>query len=188
MRLDGAHPELGADEQRPFAHAADPARVVRDFCRQADAIVANRQDHPAIAVPLEGDHDPASLRVPDDIREALLGDAVDDQLLLVGQREVPREPPLDLEPSALGDRRAQRQERALEPELVERLRTEPAGDQPDLLRRLTRTFAEADDVFANLLGSAPRKRLATQDQPGQELADLVVQLSRNAPPLGFLRH
>ena len=182
----GAHAELRADEQRPLAHATDPARVVRDFCGQADAVVTHRQHHPAIVVRLEGDHDPASLRVPDDVGEALLGDPVDDQLLLGGEREVAGEPSLDLEPRSLGDRRAQSQQRALEPELVERLGTEPAGDQPDLLRRLTRTLAEPDDVFAKLLGSAPRQRLATQDQPGQELADLVVQLPRDAPPLGLL--
>jgi hypothetical protein len=65
-------------------------------------------------------------------------------------------------------------------------RTEPAGDQPDLLRRLARAFAELDDVPADLLGSAPGQRLATQDQAGQQLADLVVQLPRDAPALRFL--
>ena len=186
MWVDGAHPELRTDEQRPLAHAPDPARVVCDFWGQADAVVAHGQNDAAIVVRLEGDHDLASLRVAHDVGEALLGDAVDDQLLLGGEREVAGEPSLDLEPRPLGDRRAKGQQRALEPELVERLGAESAGDQPDLFRRLTRSFAEPDDVFADFLGSAPRERLATQDQPRQELADLVVQLPRDAPPLGFL--
>src|SRR3954467_9377874 len=97
MRLDGADTELRADQQRPLAHAADPARVARDLCGEPHAVVAHRQDHAAIAVRLEGDRNVASLRVPDDVGEALLGDAIDDELLLGSQREITREAPLDLE-------------------------------------------------------------------------------------------
>src|SRR4051795_1084224 len=187
MRLDGADTELRADQQRSLAHAADPARGIRYLYGQSHAVVAHRQDHAAISVALKGDDDAASLRVPDDVGQALLGDAVDDQLLLGSQREITREAPLDLEARPLGDHRAERQECALKAELVERLGPKPPRDHPYLLRRLSRTLPQPDDVVTNLLRSAPRQRLATEDQPGEELTDLVVQLSRDAPPLGFLR-
>ena len=178
--------ELRSDEQRSLAHAADPARVARRLVRETHTVVGHDEHHATVGVGFERQRDATGARVPDHVGQALLGHAVDDQLLLGGEREIACESPLNLEVAGLRDARAQRQQRALEAELIERFRAQPPGDQPDLLRRLAGALAESDDIRSNFLGRTPRERLPAQDQPGEELADLVVQLACDAPALCLL--
>ena len=58
---------------------------------RADAVVAHDQDHAAVVVRFERQRHATGARVPDHVGQALLGDAVDDELLLGREREVARE-------------------------------------------------------------------------------------------------
>ena len=124
--------------------------------------------------------------VANDVGDALLRHAVDDELLLGGQRQVAFEVAGDRDPGAVGDRRAQCQQRALQPELVERLGAQALGDHAHVLRAAARGLAKLLEVAAQLRGRPARERLAAQHQAGEDLADLVMQLARDPPALALL--
>ena len=180
----------GADQQRPLAHAANPARVVRDFCGQAHAVVAHRR------APRRGrrrgsrrEHRPGdALRVPDDVGEALLGDAVD--------RPAP--------PRRSAEGRGRTARSTVEPRPARRpsctdassalwspSSSSASGRSRRAISRTSSAASRAPRGARRRRRGPPRERAGrasrcTQDQPGEELADLVVQLARDAPPLGFL--
>ena len=132
---------------------------------------------PPSRVRLERDHDLASLRVADDVGQALLGDAVDDQLLLGGEREVAGEPSLDLEPRPLGDRRASASSALWSPSSSSASGRSRRAISRDLFRRLPRAFAEPDDVFADF-----RRERAARTSRHAGSAPSGVGRSRRAAP------
>ena len=76
----GLDRQIGADEQRPLAHPAQPGPLHR--VREAATVVAHLQRYAAVpALPTRSMRTRGS-GVAGDVREALLRDAVDDELLL----------------------------------------------------------------------------------------------------------
>ena len=122
----------------------------------------------------------------DDVGQALLRDPVDHELLLGLQLELALERALDVDAGLLGRRRRKRQQRALKAELVERFGPQAASDQPDVLGAAASRLPQLLEIAAKLLRPAPGDRLAPQHQPGKGLADLVVELARDAPALRLL--
>ena len=187
----GADRDVGADEQSPFAHPAQAVGLPLDVRWQADAVVADDEHHAAtvavaVAVAAQRDLDPGGAGVAHDVGDAFLRHAVDDELLLGGQRQIAFEVAGDLDPGAIGDRRAQRQQRALQPELVERFGAQPLGDHPHVLRAPARRLAKLLEIAAQLRGCPARERLAAQHQSGEDLSDLVMQLARDPSALALL--
>ena len=121
-----------------------------------------------------------------DVGDAFLRHAVDDELLLGGQRQIAFEVAGDRDPGAIGDRRAQRQQRALQPELVEGFGAQTLGDHSHVLRAPARRLAKLLEIAAQLRGRPARERLAAQHQAGEDLPDLVMQLARDPPALALL--
>ena len=70
-----------AGEQRSLTHALDANRFAFDARRHAAPVIADRQVDPAVMAP-KFDHAVGSLGVTQDICQCLLGNAIDDQLLL----------------------------------------------------------------------------------------------------------
>ena len=119
-------------------------------------------------------------------RVALLGDAVNGELgvgVEVGER--PIELPIDFNARDASERRGQLGERADEPELLEHLGAQLARDATDLIESPTdRLFCLADLV--TLSGSALGDRAEVQQDAGEHLPHLVVQVASDADALGFL--
>src|SRR5215211_6576364 len=189
----GADRDVGADEQSPFAHPAQAVGLALDVRWQADAVVADDEHDAAtiavavaVAVAAQRDLDPLGAGVAYDVGDAFLRHAVDDELLLGGQRQIAFEGAGDLDPGPIGDRRAQRQQRALQPELVERFGAQALGDHPHVLRARARRLAKLLEIAAQLRGCPARERLAAQHQSGEDLSDLVMQLARDPPALALL--
>ena len=109
----------------PFAEGSDA-------WREAAAVVGDGEHRP-VGVVFESQLDRARLGVARDIGQRLLRDAVDDELLLGGERRGALQAPLDGDAGLVAERGGQRGERALEAELLERLGAQPASDPADLL-------------------------------------------------------
>jgi anti-sigma factor RsiW len=111
--------ELGSDQHCPLAHARIPCEdeassgsMPRPSSRTVStAEIPSRQTQVG------------SLRlgVPRDVRERLLGDPVDHELLLLGQWQVRVEAPDDADLSPFPDPARKRRERALESQILEGL-------------------------------------------------------------------
>ena len=75
---------------------------------------------------------------------------------------------------------------AAEPEVVERLRAQPAGDVAHLLEAVADRLARLGDLRP--AGAAGARGGVELEQDGrQQLPDLVVELAGDAPPLALLR-
>ena len=128
-----------------------------------------------------------ALGMADDVGQALLRDAIDDELLLGSQRQVSLEVALDLDARSFS-RSVHNASSAL-------CRPSSSSASGRRRRAITRTSSaawprclpQALQIGSELLRGAPGQRLAAQQQPGQQLADLVVQLARDAAALGLLR-
>ena len=100
---------------------------------QAAPVVADGQ-HDPLAVALESQLDPRRLGVAGDVGQRLLRDAVDHELLLAGERQAAGSSRRSTRTCACSAERVrQRGQRALQPELLERLRSQPARDPAHLL-------------------------------------------------------
>ena len=120
------------------------------------------------------------------VREALLSHPVQDELLVVAERwKVPRERPVDAHVRALGEPLDEVRERGDEPQRVERVRAKLPREAADLLDALPHVVAQTDQLGAQLGGRGRRHAVDLQDDRGQMLAELVVQLGGEAPPLGL---
>src|SRR5919201_1910046 len=131
------------------------------------AAVVHDPEDDAAGSRLERDLDPRGLRVPCDVGQALLRDPVDRELGLVGERrQVVGEAPLDPESALVGELARQLGQRADEPEVLEHLRAQLAGDPPHLLQRV---------AHGRLRLLAPALAFELEQDARQDLADLVVQ-------------
>ena len=74
-----------------------------------------------------------------------------------------------------------------QPEIVERLGAQPARDLAHLLEALAHRLARLLDLAAHRRLRVERRPLELQDDRGQRLADLVVQLARDPRALTLLR-
>src|SRR5581483_1239234 len=168
-----------ADENRALAHPTEAAGAVPgDGVADAAPVVDDAQDDTA-CTRLERHLDPRRMRVTCDVRQALLGDAVDGQLRLLRERgQLVCEAPLDPQPALVAELARELGQRADEAELVEHLRPQLAADPPDLLERLP-------DRRLGLL--APRLAFELEQDARQHLSDLVVEAARDPRALGLLR-
>ena len=177
----------GADQQGTLAHPADAARgILGRVPAHADAGVVDEQLDLAVDG-REGDVGLFRLRVADDVRQRLLRDAVDDELGIraeLRQLRIERAP--DDEAGALLDAVAQVAKRRHEPELVEHLRPQPAREPANALERLLGGVERARELVGQRGRCRPREPVDLEQQRGQPLADLVVQLGGHAPALGLL--
>ena len=137
---------------------------------------------------LEADIDPRSLRVARDVRQALLRDTVDHELFVVVEpRQARTDDAVDADARLLAEAGDERRERADEPQVVERLRTQLAGDVTDVVEALTRRVLRFHDIGLEFGGSPVREPLEQQHDSGERLADLVVELARDSLPFRLLR-
>ncbi len=181
--------EPGADQQGTFAHAPDSAGGILGGVRtNTDAVVVDHQ----LDLLLVGGERHVRLRglgVADDIGQRLLCDAVDHQLGVRTQRwylAVERAP--DDQPGSLLDAIAQVAQRGHEPERVEHLGPEPASEPAHALERFLGRGLGGGELVTQLWRGGAREAVDLQHQRGQPLADLVVQLGGDAPPLRLLSH
>jgi hypothetical protein len=151
-----------------------------------DPVVAHDERH-AIVLALEAEVDLRRVRVPGDVRQRLLRDPVDDELLLLGERQAEcLDSPVDAQARLVADRRGQRGERALQPEVLERLRAQPACDPPHLLRAVAGGLAQLVELVPEVIGHRGRKPLDLQHHARQRPADLIMKLPGDPPPLTLL--
>ena len=127
-------------------------------------------------------------RVARDVRQRLLRDAVDDELL-VGRElgQLPAELLVHLESESLGEALAQDGERALEPEVVKRLGSQLDRDPPHVLEASANRALNLSDVVTQARRDAGLDPREPEQDRGQLLPDLVVQLLCDPQPLGLLR-
>jgi hypothetical protein len=92
-----------------------------------------------------------------------------------------------LQAAVLGEAGRERDQRAAQAELVERLRAQAARDVPQLLGAFARELLDVGDRRVELGRRRPPQAVELQDDPGQRLSELVVQLAREPAPLALLR-
>ena len=154
---------VAADEQRALAHAAH-RRVAR---RAASASMPRpssrtRRTTAPFSAP-QAQLGAAGARVAHDVDEALLGDAVDDELVLRAERgQVAVELRGDAQAAVLGEVGAERDERRAQPEVVERLRAQAAHELAHLLDARARRRLER----AQLRRAAPPAPAARASRAG----------------------
>ena len=101
-----------------------PWDSVRRLMRDSPSIVADGQGHLPVAGPRWSFAGGAG--VPRDVGQRLLRDTVDDELLLLRERQAALQAPLHAHRRLLAERRGQRRQRALQAEILERLRPQSA--------------------------------------------------------------
>ena len=178
-----------ADEADPLAHADEPEALL------ADALGSNPRPSSSTtaatdAVPLrQHDADVRRVRVLDDVRERLLDDAVERRLDL-GRQPLVAELRLEVDASPVcsPERLDEPLDRRDEPEVVERRR-------PQLDREPAHVLQRRDDELADATRPPPApprprdallERLQAEQDRGQRLAGLVVELAREPLPLELL--
>ena len=87
----------------------------------------------------------------------------------------------------LGHALAEHAQRAGQPEVVERLRAQPARDPAHLLEAVARGLLRLEHALARRLGHVARGAAELQHDAGQALADAVVELLGDAQALALLR-
>ena len=122
-----------------------------------------------------------------DVGQRFLGDPVEDQLGVAAElRQAGLHVHVDVEPGVLGDALAEHEQRAREPEVVERLRPQPARDPAHLLEAPARGLLRLQDALAGAVGHVAGDAAELQHHAGQRLADAVVELLGDAQPLALL--
>ena len=123
-----------------------------------------------------------------DVGQALLRDAVDDEFGVSGQRrkllhDVAAE--AEVRPCCHGGR--QPDQCAAQPEVLERLGAQAAGDLAHLLCAGADGVLHLSHVGAVARGHVPAEVVETEDDTGEQLTHLVMQFERNAAALVLLR-
>ena len=126
--------------------------------------------------------------VPGDVRDRLLGDAVEDQLLLLRQRQAGLEPAFDPDAGLVVKGCRQCREGAGQPEVLECLGSERTDDPPYVLGAAARGLAQLFEILAKLFGDPRGEAFDLEHDARERLADLVVQLARHTLTLALLDH
>ena len=163
-----------------------PRRPLRPPGLEAAAVVAHAQDGAADGGELDADG--ARARVLDDVGEALLRDAVEHQLLLVGQVRrlaVAVEGRADAGALAeVGDLAGEGGDEAV---VVERGRAQRAGERQQLLHRLGGERLDLLELRTQPGRDVVSGGLESQQDRGQRLVDLVMEVLGDAGALLLLR-
>jgi hypothetical protein len=121
------------------------------------------------------------------VGQRLLGHAVDDELGLrreVGQARLDVDG--DLQARVLGHALAQHVQGAGQPEVVERLGTQHAGDAADLLEAAARGLLGLQDLRAGRVGRVLGGAAELEHHAGERLPDAVVELLGHPQALALL--
>src|SRR5918992_3654121 len=119
---------------------------------ESPAVVPDREDDRLVAV-LERKLDAASVGVPERVRQALLGDPIDHELLVaVEGRQVAGNPALDARTMAFREPCAKGRQRARKAEIVERLRSELASHVANVLEAAAGRFPRVPERLLQLGG------------------------------------
>ena len=122
-----------------------------------------------------------------DVRQALLRDAEDRQLLLAREcRQAGCKKWSDAKPGSVGHLRSQRDQRAAQPELVESLRAQAARDLAHVLHAGPSALLYLHDRLLKCRRRRALESLQLQHDAGKGLADLVVQLAREPSTFALL--
>ena len=122
-----------------------------------------------------------------DVRQRLLRDAIHDELGLGREhRQAGSDPLGHLEARPLGEPLTEHGQRALEPEVVQRLGPQFDGDAPQILEAAAHRVLHLEQALAQLVGDAALHAREREQHGGQLLADLVVQLLRDSQTLCLL--
>jgi hypothetical protein len=128
----------------------------------------------------------AGASVASNVRERLLGDAVHDQLLLAVQAEVRLEGALEGDACLTHERRGERREGALQPQVLQRLRAQSRRYALDVRCAGTCRLTQLLQLLAELSWSVCGHSLDLQHDRREDLTNLVVKLARNALTLSLL--
>ena len=179
--------ELRADQHRALAHAADAVRGAVGVAGQPGSVIADREERAAVGT-AELELDARSAGMSGDVGERLLRDAVEDQLLLIRQRQARLQRAFHPDAGLVVKRRRQCRQGAGQPEVFECLGAQPSHDPADVLGAAARGLPQLVELVAQLLGDLRRQPFDLQHDAGQGLADLVVELAGDAPALTLLDH
>jgi hypothetical protein len=135
--LDTAAPALldderSVDQHGTLTHATQPSMLLGRAV-EAATVVADAKNQ-ASGVAFEGDRDPGGFRMTCDIGQALLGDAVDGELLVLREpRQLRVELPVDANAGHTLEPAGELGQRADKAELLEHFRAQLARDSPYLV-------------------------------------------------------
>ena len=145
---------------------------------QAATVVAHASARPRRRSRSSAELDLVACGVPGDVRQRLLRDAVDDELLLLGQRQARSSCRLDSQLRLLAERGRQRASALCSP------RSSSASGRSR--RAMRRTSSVPSRAVSRSSSSCSRRSSGSRRQPfdlqhhaGERLADLVVQLARD---------
>ena len=155
---------------------------------EAAAVVFDHRDRSAV-FPLEEHADARRPGVLDDVRERLLDHAVQRRLHLVRQTPVSElRLQFDLKAALLAQRLRQPLDCGDEAEVVERRGAQLDREAAHVLQRPDDELAQGADRLPRLVALRRLlERLQPEQDRGQRLSGLVVQLTRQARPLELLR-
>jgi hypothetical protein len=175
-----------ADRQRALAHAANSALGGRaGTLVDADPVVADRQLH-LLTVPAQHHGDAGGVGMADRVGDALLGNAIQDELLVVVElRQVALQLADDANARAPHELGREVRQGSGQPQRVESLRPQRAHDSADVFDGGQDAVAHVDDLVAQIRRRALVQPVELQGERREVLADLVVQLVGDAAPLGF---
>src|SRR5438067_3296277 len=188
----GGDGQLATDQPRAFGHPAqaDAAAVAVDRVRRVEsmAVVADAQLDAVRREDAQLEIDIGRARVLRRVRERLLDDPVDDRLLVLGDRlrcALPVQQRLDA--GLLAEARELALDRGDQAEVIERRRPQLAGQAQELLHRLVDERLELCHLARQRLRHVLADRLQSQQDRGQRLVDLVVEVAREPPAVLLLR-
>ena len=147
-------------------------------------VIDDAQDDAALAA-LEGEQHLAGLGVTGDVRQAFLGDTVEDELCLrVERRQVSLEPPPDAHVRALLEATGKFRERAGKPEVVEEFGAQFLRETAHVVEAGLHDLLGLGQLRALLRARVGGQSLELEQDGGHRLSDLVVQAA--GEPLALL--
>ena len=150
-------------------------------------VVDDAQDDAALAA-LEREQHLARLGVTGDVRQALLGDPVEDELRLrVERRQVSLELPPDAHVRALLEATGKFRERAGKPEVIEEFGAQLLGEAAHVVEARLHDLLRLGQLRALLRVRVGGQSLELEQDGGHRLSDLVVQAAGEPLALLFLR-
>ena len=134
---------------------------------------------------IEPQLDSGRLGVSGDVRQRFLRDAIDDELLILRQRQRGLEASLDLHLRLIAERGRQGGQRALQAEILERFGTQLPRDAANVLGAAAGGFAQLVELVPQVVRDPRGQPFDLQHGAGERLADLVVQLAGDPAALAL---